>query len=92
MNNGPHASHFGNGKIDALAGINYILNYYHQTQMHEVGDVNHNGVVDINDVTTLIGYVLGVGSEICTECADIAENGEIDINDVTALINKILGK
>lgn len=92
VNNGPHASHFGNGKIDALAGINYILNYYHQTQIHEVGDVNHNGVVDINDVTTLIGYVLGVGSEICTECADIAENGEIDINDVTALINKILGK
>ena len=26
--NGPNASHFGNGKINALAGIEYILNHY----------------------------------------------------------------
>ena len=28
VTSGPHASHFGNGKIDALAGIEYILNQY----------------------------------------------------------------
>ena len=26
--NGPNASHFGNGKINALAGVEYILNHY----------------------------------------------------------------
>lgn len=28
VTDGPHASHFGNGKIDALAGIEYILSHY----------------------------------------------------------------
>ena len=28
VTDGPHASHFGNGKIDALAGVEYILSHY----------------------------------------------------------------
>ena len=56
------------------------------------GDVNSDGFVDINDVTDLIGYVLGIaGDPIDTVAADVFEDGFVDINDVTALINIVLG-
>ena len=58
---------------------------------YELGDVNHDEEIDINDVTALIAYVLGNGTEICTDCADLIDDGMIDINDVTALIAKVLG-
>ncbi len=55
------------------------------------GDVNHNGFVDINDVTDLIAQVLGTNPGICLICADFYEDNLVDINDVTTLINKVLG-
>ena len=57
---------------------------------YELGDVNHDGAVSINDVTVLIDYLLGNG-EICMACADMTGEGEISIADVTALIDKLLG-
>ena len=57
---------------------------------YALGDVNHDEMVDINDVTDLIDYLLGI-SEVCTICADVDEDGEISINDVTMLIDKLLG-
>ena len=57
---------------------------------YELGDVNHDGTVSINDVTDLIDYLLGNG-EICMTCADMTGEGEISIADVTALIDKLLG-
>lgn len=55
------------------------------------GDVNHDQLVDINDVTDLIAQVLGTDPGICLICADIYEDNLVDINDVTSLINKVLG-
>jgi len=60
---------------------------------YQRGDVNHDYMVDINDVTTLIDYVLGKDpANCCPICADYDENQDIDINDVTAVIDKVLGK
>jgi hypothetical protein len=59
----------------------------------ELGDVNHSGGVDIDDVTMLINKVLGNSSEgFFPEQAncDCDENGTIDIDDVTALITRVL--
>ena len=56
------------------------------------GDVNHDEMVDINDVTDLISRVLGNDPGVCPVCADIYEDGLVDINDVTKLIDKVLGK
>ena len=56
-----------------------------------LGDVNHDGVVDISDVTDLIDYLLGTGAPIFTENADIDADEEISINDVTDLIDMLLG-
>ena len=57
---------------------------------HKPGDVNHDGVVDVTDVTLTIAYVLGENNGICTICADVAEDGAVDVSDVTAMISLIL--
>jgi hypothetical protein len=59
---------------------------------HKRGDVNHDGVVDIDDVTMLISYVLtGTGENFCSECGNVDGEGGLDIEDVTQLIAIVLG-
>ena len=84
---GVNATHFGNGKIDALAGIEYILENYHN---YIVGDVNHDGKVNITDVTTLINILLNPSEPACPFCTDVNSDGNINITDVTDLINLLL--
>ena len=65
-----------------------------EQQEHEfrAGDVNHDHVVDIDDVTLLIAYVLnGTADGTCTTCGNVNGQGGIDIDDVTALISIVLG-
>ena len=83
---GANSTHFGNGKIDALAGIEYILENYHNALN---GDVNHDGNLNIEDVTTLISHLLS-DSLICPTCADVDDDGIINIGDVTSLIYILL--
>ena len=57
------------------------------------GDVDGDGSVDINDVTKLIGVVLGTTTDYNAAAADCdldGGSGSVDINDVTALINYVL--
>ena len=56
---------------------------------YELGDVNGDGHVDIDDVTMLIDSVLNGGGY--NPAADMNDDQSIDIDDVTALINVILG-
>jgi len=60
---------------------------------YQLGDVNHDGKVDITDVTLLIDYVLGNATTdtCCPICANVNGDDQIDISDVTALIDKVLG-
>ena len=67
-----------------------------QTDSYEVGllrgDANGDGTVDVNDVTTVINYILGKNPSPCYyRNANTNSDGTIDVNDVTALINIILG-
>ena len=56
------------------------------------GDVNMDGEVNVNDVTTLINYILGKNpTPFDSVAADVNEDTAINVNDVTALINLILG-
>ena len=56
----------------------------------QLGDVNHDGDVDIKDVTDLIDGLLGGDNSICEICADLHADGIIDISDVTALVDYLL--
>lgn len=88
VTDGASASHFGNGKIDALAGVKYILSEYGGHD-YEVGDVNHDGEISVADVTTLVDYLLGHG-DVCIICANVDGIGEVNMGDITALIDILL--
>ena len=53
------------------------------------GDVNGDGVVNISDVTTLIGLLMG-SDTISNPAADYNQDSSINISDVTALIGDLL--
>ena len=56
---------------------------------YSIGDINHDSIVNITDVTALINMLLTEG-DICTICADCYPDGKINISDVTALIHYLL--
>ena len=57
---------------------------------YQRGDANHDGMVNINDVTCMIDALLTPEVEACPICADVDLDGEFNINDLTALIDMIL--
>ena len=58
----------------------------------DLGDVDHNGDVNIADVTALIDYLLDSANECCVICADVDGDGKVSIADVTTLIDILLTK
>lgn len=54
------------------------------------GDVNHDGSVDIADVTRIIDYLLGNSDGFYTDCGDVNGDFEINIADATSLIDQLL--
>jgi len=56
-----------------------------------VGDVNDDGVLDVNDVTALVAIILGNATDDGSGATDVTGDGLVDVNDVTALVNLILG-
>ena len=63
-----------------------------QEPAFELGDVNHDGYVDVDDVTALIAYVLnGVTDNFYMDTANVNQDDDIDVDDVTRLISIVLG-
>jgi hypothetical protein len=57
----------------------------------ELGDVNGDGRITINDVAALINYLLSQDATgIKLENADVNNDGRINISDATTLINNLL--
>ena len=59
---------------------------------YQLGDVNHDGDVNISDVTDLIDYLLGAPVDVCDNCADVDGDGDVNIADVTDLIDMLLSR
>ena len=58
-----------------------------------LGDVNHDGYVNMSDVTSVISYILNKApSPFYMNEADVNQDGWVNISDVTAIINIILHK
>ncbi len=79
-----------NGKIDALAGIRYLII---NRPIIKMGDVNGDGEVTIRDVSLLIDFLLYDGdvSPFVREAADLNMDGDISIKDISTLIDNLLG-
>ena len=87
---GSNAVNFGsNGKINALAGLELVLERMETPIL--IGDVNGDGLLSVNDLTTLIDYLLGNYNIVINDlAADLDGNGNITINDVPRLIDLLL--
>ena len=56
-----------------------------------LGDVNHDGDINIGDVTDVVSYILGQMPNNFYEAeADVDQDGVISITDVTSMVNLIL--
>ena len=56
------------------------------------GDANGDGKVDVNDVTTVINYILGKNpTPFNYDNANVNGDSQVDVMDVTLIINIILG-
>ena len=82
-------------KVNGTFMINPVdfQDYVEPVEEWQLGDVNHDHSVDVNDVTMMISYILGTNPTpfYLTEAnVDGDAEGAIDVNDVTATINIIL--
>jgi len=57
-----------------------------------VGDINHDGVVNVSDVVALVNIILNKENTVIPDEADVNGDNEINISDVVALVNYILNK
>ena len=84
------------GKVSAYQSAAYWKNFNTISEIgktNPTGDVNLDGEVNIEDVITMISYILGKTPQtFAEEQADLDGDGEITISDVTALITIILKK
>lgn len=56
------------------------------------GDVNGDGLVDLEDAKSIMNYLMGTGlSRFMMKVADANENGVIDIGDAVTIINLVNG-
>ena len=83
-------THFADG-VTKKSNRQLVTLLGEQDHDNQVGDVNHDGRVNIGDVTTLINYLLGGDETIaCPICANVNGDNIVSIGDVTALINRLL--
>ena len=71
--------------------IEYILTEY-GGHNYQLGDVNHDGAVNVKDITALIDYLLGEDETACDICADVNGINGVNIVDITAIIDLVLGE
>lgn len=80
----------GDGKVD-YSDLNVFIDEYIKRK-REVGDVNLNGVIDVNDATCVQQYLTGGINDFNMAsflCADFDTDGQISVNDVTYIQNYI---
>ena len=81
-------ANYTNGAFDNSNTMEVTL--FQSGHGYDLGDVNHDGTVNISDVTALIDYILSSNEDACVICADVNADGVVNISDVTALIDMIL--
>ncbi len=52
------------------------------------GDMNTDGILNIQDIILLVNTALGIPSE--SNCADMNNDGSINIQDIILLVNEVL--
>ena len=74
----------------AFNGLETVYRLMPETPAKVLGDIDGNGVVDIDDVNLIINMM--VGRKPKTASADIDDNGVVDVDDLNIIINIIVKK
>lgn len=78
---------WGRGKVDAEAGMHYLIRH------NNPYDINADGTVDISDINIIINVMLGKTiSDELRAASDVTGDGQVDVSDVNVIINVMLGK
>ena len=81
------------GSVEAFRAANYWKDFYQIVEWFPTGDVNHDGAVNVLDVTLVIDYILDKNPEnFHYEEANVNGDEYINVLDVTKSIDIILGK
>mgnify|MGYP003290054862 CR=1 FL=1 len=78
-------------------GYNYADSYISRitvanpTRKWQRGDVNHDGNVDLKDLTTLINIITDKAADVY-DAADVNEDTKKDIKDISTLVSILLGQ
>lgn len=99
---GGNTSRYAYSLVLGTDGIRIINNSYRfaglairpvENRSTILGDLNHDGFVNITDVVLLVNYILGTDEGVVIESeADINGDTIVNITDVVALTNIILGQ
>lgn len=67
--------------------------YFTLGNKYPLGDVNHDGDVDVADVMLVVNYVLDYESSAVfyIENADVNGDGSVGVSDVMGIVNIVLG-
>lgn len=58
-----------------------------------LGDVNHDGTIDVNDIMAIVNYILGMSIvNFDEEAADFNQDGSVNVMDVMDVVLVILGQ
>ena len=77
------ANTWGRGKINAQAGLSYLLETINPF------DVNADGQVDVSDFNISANIILGMAHPIC-RTPDFNADGAVDVSDLNMLIDHII--
>lgn len=83
-----------NDKVELYLFVNNeITRFAQQAEVAITGDVDNNGIVDIDDVDAVIKIILGkAAASDYAGNANVDGTGEIDVDDVNSIIKIMLGK
>lgn len=85
-----NASLFDNETGRALPALYELKNFRNGETLR--GDVNGNGIVDAEDITDTVDYILGLSAkDIQKETIDVNNDGIVNVADIVAISDIILG-
>lgn len=86
---------WGYGKVDALAGAEYIIELLEEQETPDdyiLGDVNYDKAINVFDVVSTALYITDKKTgRFIFKAADLDENGTIDVADLVGIVNLSLG-
>lgn len=85
-----NASLFDNETGRALPALYELKNFRSGETL--IGDVNGNGIVDAEDITDTVDYIMGISAkDIKKETIDVNNDGIVNVADIVVISNIILG-